>query len=75
MIWARTRRFTQVLEGIKKRGKSWQEIERLWEEIGDFLFTDPYKMETMIQERRCKTPDTFWPLENCTLNGGFISYN
>jgi hypothetical protein len=28
-------------------------------------------METMVQERRCKTPGTFWPLENYILNGGF----
>jgi hypothetical protein len=49
----RTRLFSQVLEDIKKGGKSWQEIkkERLWEDskTSDFPSTDLYKIETMLE--------------------------
>jgi hypothetical protein len=38
MGWSRTRWFGQVLGDVRKRGKSWQEIEkeRLWEEVRDW---------------------------------------
>jgi hypothetical protein len=37
---------SQVLEGVKNRRKSWQKIK-------NFLSTDPYIMEIMLEEEEC----------------------
>jgi hypothetical protein len=47
--------FSEIIDDIKKKGKSWQEIEKdifLWKikEIGDILNIDLYQMEMILEE-------------------------
>jgi hypothetical protein len=51
---SKTRSFSQILEGIKKRGKIWHDIKNKsygkMEEFWRLLSIDPYKMETVLEE-------------------------